>query len=455
VSVDDTKDPKALLLHIERSAALGRGVEALASLSALAVRSELALPLRQQAAQLLTHLNLHEEAERCNARCVQQAPDDPQVLYNWAAALTAVGRLDEAERAYDRVIALAPHDSDAWYNRATLRRQIPARNHVAEIEAQLERTPAGDARRIGLEYALGRELEDLGRYPRAFAALKRGADARRVRLSYHVAADTAAMAEIAGTFDARWLASRPPGDPSPRPVFIVGLPRSGTTLIDRILSSHSRVSSRGESTDLAAAITRCAAPAADKSELIRRAALIDPARLGAEYCLNLPPGPALRVIDKTPLNFLYAGLIRAALPSATLIHVRRQPLAVCYAMYKTLFRMAYPFSYAFEDLAEYYIAYDRLMAHWRQTLGGALVEVSYEALVRDPEAVSRRLVAHCGLDWEGEVLHFERNPAPTLTASAAQVREPIYASSIGLWRHYATELAPLHAKLAAAGIETA
>jgi len=447
-------DPRNLLAWIERAAAAGRGAEVLAQLTAVAERADLSLALRQQAAQLLTHLNRHVEAERCSARCARDAPDDAQILYNWAAALTAVGRLEDAERTYDRVIALAPQDADAWYNRSTLRRQTPARNHVAALEARLATMAPGDAGRVALEYALARELEDLGQYPQAFAALQRGADARRQRLSYRVAADTAAMAAIARTFDAAWSANLRPGLADERPVFIVGLPRSGTTLVDRIVSSHSAVASRGESTDLAAAVTRCAAGARGKTELIRQAALADPARLGAEYCRTLPETAARRVIDKTPLNFLYLGLIRAALPSATLIHVRRAPLDVCYAMYKTLFRMAYPFSYSLEDLAQYYIAYDALMQHWRSTLKGALLEVDYEELVASQEDVSRRLIAHCGLEWQPQVLEFERNTAPTLTASAAQVRQPIYRSSVGLWRRYAAQLLPLRARLAAAGIET-
>ena len=447
-------DPPALLAWAERAAAAGRGIEVLPQLAGLLEQPGLSLTQRQQAAQLLTHLNRHAEAERLSARCAREAPDDPQVLYNWAATLTAIGRLEDAERIYDRVIALAPQDGDAWYNRATLRRQTPERNHIAALQTQLAVTAPGDTRRVALEYALARELEDLGDYPRAFAALKRGADARRERLSYRVATDGAAMDAIGRTFDAAWLASRRPGHADARPVFIVGLPRSGTTLVDRILSSHSAVASRGESADLGAAVTRCAAGAHGKADLIRQAAHIEPARLGAEYCRTLPDTGARRVIDKTPLNFLYLGLLRAALPSATLIHVRRAPLDVCYAMYKTLFRMAYPFSYSLEDLAQYYIAYDILMEHWRSTLKGALLEVDYEELIASQESVSRRLIAHCGLEWEPRVLEFERNSAPTLTASAAQVRQPIYSSSVGLWRRYTAELLPLRKRLAAAGIET-
>ena len=449
----DAADALASTLR-ELAAAQGRDTPAIERLCVLAERPDLPLPLTQQAAQMLTHLNRHAEAERCNARCVAAAPDDPQVLYNWAVALTAVGRLEDAERAYDRVVALAPQDSDAWYNRATLRTQTPACNHVAAIEARLAATAADDARRAALEYALAKELEDLGEHARSFAALERGAAARRRRLSYRVDADTAALAEIARTFDSEWSATPRVGDPDGRPVFIVGLPRSGTTLVDRILSSHSKVVSRGESTALAAAVTRCAGDSLGKADLIRRAARIDAARLGTEYCRTLPAGGAARVVDKTPLNFLYLGLIRAALPAATVIHVRRAPLDVCYAMYKTLFRTAYPFSYSLDDLAQYYIAYDALMAHWRRTLQGPLLEIDYEELVTHQEAVSRRLIAHCGLDWEPQVLEFERNAAPTLTASAAQVRRPIYTSSMDLWRRYASELAPLRERLAAAGVRT-
>ena len=186
-----------------------------------------------------------------------------------------------------------------------------------------------------------------------------------------------------------------------------------------------------------------AGPVANRSELIRRAAALEVADVGANYCARLPGGTGQRVVDKTPMNFLYVGLIAAAMPNASIVHVRRNPVDVCYAMYKTLFRMAYPFSYDLEDLGRYYLAYAALMQHWREVCGERLIEIDYEDLVTDQTAATRRLLESCGLPWEDSCLEFHRNQSPSLTASAAQVRRPMYTSSLGFWRHYETQLKPL------------
>lgn len=401
-----------------------------------------------------TLLGLHVEAERLCARACALRPDEPQHLYNHATALIALGRLDAAEAALDRTIALSPDDGDAWYNRATLRRQTPDRNHVAALRTQCATTPAASSMQVALHYALAKELEDLGEHAAAFAALKQGADARRRGLSYHVKDDVATMRLIADAFDADFFARDHVGHDDARPLFVVGLPRSGTTLVDRILGSHSRVISRGESTDLAMALMQCAGPASGKAELVRKSTALDFRALGQRYCAHLPDGDALQQIDKTPLNILYLGIVAAALPNARIVHLRRNPMDACYAMYKTLFRMGYPFSYDLDDLALYWLAYNALMAHWRKLLPPErFLEVDYEELVANQEAVSRRLVAHAGLDWEDGCLHFERNPQASLTASAAQVRQPMYRSSVGLWWRYERELAPLAEALRAAGID--
>lgn len=400
-----------------------------------------------------TLLGLFADAERCHARAVALQPDVPGALYNHATSLIALGRLDEAETALDRVVELAPGDGDAWYNRATLRRQTPSRNHIAQIEAQLARTPESDAALVPMCHALARELEDLGLHAASFAALKRGADARRRRLQYRVEDDLDTMRLIADTFDAGFFARTHAGHDDARPLFVVGLPRSGTTLVDRILSSHPSVTSRGESADLAQAVVRLAGPAGSKAELVRRSAGMDFSALGRAYCDTVPASGHVRVVDKTPGNLLYLGLIAAALPHARFVHLRRNPMDACYAMYKTLFRMAYPFSYDLDDLARYWLGHRDLMAHWRRVLpAGRLLEVDYEALVADHDAVARRLVTHAGLPWDDACLDFDRNPQPTLTASAAQVRQPVYRSSVGLWRNYERELAPLRRHLEDAGV---
>ena len=406
--------------------------------------------LLQDVGNLYVHLNLHVDAERCYAHAAALAPDDPQTLYNWATCLTALGQLEKAEQLLDRVIALAPHDHDAYYNRSTLRRQTTERNHVGELSHALSTSlpPA----RIAVGYALAKELEDLRHYPESFAALKDAADARRRVLNYRVEDDVATMAQIARAFSANYCRNSSRAGPEATPIFIVGLPRSGTTLVDRILSSHSQVQSRGESSDLAAILMRLAGPVADKKALVQRATELDAAEVGRSYCARLPRTGAPWVIDKTPMNFLYLGLIAVAMPRARIIHVRRQPLDVCYAMYKTLFRMAYPFSYDLADLARYYLAYADLMQHWRDVLGARLIEIDYEVLVTDQEHTTRGLLYDCALPWEESCLKFHQNESPTLTASAAQVRKPLYNSSVGLWRHYRQELRPLVERLRVGGV---
>jgi Flp pilus assembly protein TadD len=449
------QDRALLLLAAELSVQSGQIADGLSRLNALQVVANDDGELLQHIAQLFTRLNLHEQAGRCYRRAAELAPGNPQYLYNLATALIALGKMDEAETLLDLVIAQAPQDYDAYYNRATLRRQTVSRNHVAQIEAALRKPLPMPMGEVQLAYALAKELEDLGKYRRAFTALKRGADARRRALSYRVDDDIKAMSEITSAFDAPFFARETPGDPSTRPIFILGLPRSGTTLVDRILSSHSQVESLGEISDFANALMRAAPAAKNKFELIRQAASSDWAALGKSYCETTAAVAqgAPRTIDKTPINFLYLGLIARALPNATIIHVRRGAMDVCYAMYKTLFRMAYPFSYEQSDLARYYLAYRALMAHWRRVLPGRSIEIGYEDLVADQEAVTRRLLAACGLEWDDAVLAFERNARPSLTASAAQVRQKIYASSVRLWRKYADELAPLAHALRAGGVD--
>jgi tetratricopeptide (TPR) repeat protein len=448
--------PAATLLRIECWLQTGETDRGVAGLRQLERDSQQQHRLLQDIGGLYSNLNLHMDAERCYARAAALRPQDPQALYNWATCLIAIGRLEDAEQLFTRVIALAPADYDAYYNRATLRRQTPGRNHVTELErawASLALPPAGVA---GIGYALAKELEDLGRYADSFAALERAAGARRRMMSYRVEDDIVAMDGIRQSFDAGYPGEiggvARSGYADRRPIFIVGLPRSGTTLVDRILSSHGDVQSRGESSDLATTVMRLAGPAADKLELIRLTLAIDPAALGQAYCARLPAAGAPRVIDKTPMNFLYLGLIAAALPAAHIIHVRRRAPDVCFAMYKTLFRMAYPFSYDLTDLGRYYLAYADLMQHWRERLGPGLIEVDYESLVADQEASTRRLLAACDLPWEPACLEFHRNQTPSLTASAAQVRQPIHSDSVGLWRRYEPALQPLVDVLRAAGV---
>ncbi|MGD9599704.1 MAG: sulfotransferase [Steroidobacteraceae bacterium] len=441
------------LRAVEQALRKGDTREALAALAALERVAGRDPALLQRVAEGYTHCTRHGDAWRCLQRAARLAPSDPHALYNLATAGIAVGRLDEAERHLDRVIDLEPLDADAWYNRATLRRQTPDRNHVAALETMVHRV--GARAEVAICYALAKELEDLGEWRRSFTWLARGARARRAQLSYRVEVDVAAIDAIRAAFDGPLLAqvarshAAPPG-----PIFVVGLPRSGTTVVDRILASHPDVESFGELNDLPLAVMRAAGPAKDRHALIAQSARCDHAALGRDYLRRVAGygGSKPYFVDKTPLNLLYLALIALALPAARIVHVRRDPLDNGYAMYKTLFRMGYPFSYDLGDLAHYYIAYSRLMAHWRRLLPGRFLDLDYEALVGSQEESTRALLAHCGLPFDPACLDFHRNPAATATASAAQVREPLHARSVGIARRYAAELEPLRAALADAGI---
>lgn len=439
---------------IEALLARGDIAAARAELDAIAGSVGSQARLAHDVAQLYMQLNQPARAAEFYARAVTLEPASAAYRYNQSTALIALGRMEAAEAALDSVIAAQPRDYDAWYNRATLRRQTRERNHVAAIDRELQRPGLQRQHEVPLCYALARELEDLGDYERSFTALSRGAAARRALLSYRVDDDEAIMRDIGVAFARPVVREEVPGCDDQRPVFVVGLPRSGTTLIDRILSSHSRIGSHGESTDFASSLMNLAGRCANKSELLEKAIRVDRRKLGLAYCARLSVHADARVIDKTPANFLYLGLIARALPNARIVYVRRQPMDVCYAMYKTLFRMAYPYSYDLADLGRYWLAFDALMRHWQDNLpAGRMLTVDYERLVATPEETTHALLEHVGMPWEGACLHFDKNPLPSLTASAAQVRQPIYRSSVGLWRHYAAGLEPLAAFLREAGID--
>jgi tetratricopeptide (TPR) repeat protein len=390
-------------------------------------------------------LGRHERANALYRRAVELGPNVSRHWFNLASSERSLGRLAQAEAACDRAIALDSREYRGYLLRSELRVQTAAVNHIEQLQREFARSDPESPARVLLGYALGKELDDVGHYEEAFRAFALAASARRRQLTYDVTVDERRFRRIIATYP------RGPGrtaggrHDSSRFVFIVGLPRSGTTLVDRILTGLPEVRSNGETDNFEHALA-----AASPGEGT------DWDGVAAAYAQRAHAGGGRQVvIEKLPVNYLHLGAIHRALPQARLVLVSRAPVDCCFAMYRTLFGEAYAFTYDFEDVARYYAAYSGLIAHWRDAFGEAIHEVHYEELVSDPVRVGAELARACGLEWRDSAVEVERNTTVCLTQSAAQVRRPIYSSSAGSWRHYRAQLEPLIAALRDRGVNLA
>jgi len=387
-------------------------------------------------------LGRHERSNALYRRAVELAPNDARHWYNLASSERSLGRLLEAENACDRAIELDPSHYRTYLLRSELRVQAPDSNHIAELHEVLLRPGLDERARVPLGYALAKELDDLARYDEAFHWFQEAASIRRRHLAYDVGVDERKLERIREVYPPELVRQANGDEDSSRHIFIIGLPRSGTTLLEHILMRLAHVRSNGETDNFLRALL--AASPSGPQDVFSRAAAADSRALAAHYAKLADENvPGARMIEKLPLNYLYLGAIHRALPRAKLLLVRRSALDSCFAMYRTLFGAAYPFTYDFADLARYYAAYEQLMNHWRGSLGDALIEVEYEDLVRNPQDVGARVARHCNLLWDPHAIEIDKGAAVSLTASAAQIRRPIYGSSSGRWRHYRKHLEPL------------
>jgi tetratricopeptide (TPR) repeat protein len=395
-----------------------------------------------------------EEAMALFARALALKPDLADTHNNLGTILKENGKLAEAREHFIRAIELKPRESAYYFNLADARKFAAGDPHLAAMEALAREAHAlAPGAQMRLSFALGKAYDDLGRFGDALRCMTAGNALKRRRISYDEAVVFAQFDRIRAAFDRKLLRRKPRGLDSDVPVFVLGMPRSGTTLIEQILASHPAVHGAGELPDF----SRLANQMFDANGNVHRypddAAKLTAKELkslGEAYLARLrqlsPDAP--RVTDKMPANFLYVGLIHLALPQARIIHVRRDPRDTCLSCYSKLFSAPQDFTYDLAELGRYYRQYDSLMTHWREALpADRMLEVRYEDVIGDLERWARRIVKHCGLKWDPACIAFHEARRPVRTASASQVRQPIYRTSEGRWRKYGSGLEPLVAAL--------
>jgi tetratricopeptide (TPR) repeat protein len=401
---------------------------------------------------VLVKLDRSEEARQCCERAVALEPGYARAHHNLGLACAHLGRLDQARRALRRAAELAPEQERARYYRTLafyqkMSRDDPSLPGMQALARQMDTLPP--AEQMELHFALGKAYADLGERERSFAHFLAANREKRQQTPYDEAAELGKLERIGCAYTAELLAARRgQGCREAAPIFIVGMPRSGSSLVEQILASVPGVEGAGENDELGR--LAAAVRTADGRPLLPDAiaALPDEGlrQLGDNYLVRMrqraPRGA--RITDKTLANFLLIGLIHLALPEAKIVHCRRDPVDTCLSSFSLLFDGHHPYAYDLAELGRYWRAYDALMAHWRAVLpSGVMLELQYEELVGDLEGQSRRLLEHCALPWTPACLEFYKTERAVHTASLIQVREPVFRSSVGKWRAYGELLRPL------------
>lgn len=442
--------------------ALNRRDEAVARAHRAAAQGPQSALVEDTLGVVLSRAGRHEAAVAHYRRATMAAPDEAGYQYNLGAALQFLGDFDGARAAFDRCLAADPGETRAWIARVSITRQTPDENDLAALDAAWTARDTADVdTTLQLAHALAKAWEDLGHPGEAMAWLARGKAAKRATLPDRETEDRACFAAAQQLAATLRPVPQPEGD---GPIFIVGMPRTGTTLVDRILTSHPDMTSAGELSDFSVALKRISGTPGRlvlDPETLAAAARVDLAAVGLRYLDTVRGtlGLSGRFTDKMPLNVFFVPALLTALPGARVICLRRHPADTVLSNYRQLFATAfsyYAYAYDLAQTARYTVAFNRLIDTYEATLPpGRFRIVDYEDVVADQEAVTRRLLEMCGLPFDPACLAFHENAAPVATASATQVRQPIYTSSMGRWVRYRPAMDPALAILSEAGLMVA
>lgn len=375
--------------------------------------------------------------------------DGPYHFYR-GQQLTFLGRLDAAADAFERCLTLAPGYGRAAYRLVRLHQPDRARHQLSLVDRGLRDTAPGSWMHAAFAFARYHLMEDAGDFEQAWEMLVLGNAEMRALTRRDAARQQALDVRLCEWSMTHAPDHRVPVLGSPVPVFIVGMPRSGTTLLQQLLSNHSQVVAAGELTDFGQQLVWCTDTKDTHSEqFLSRLAELDPGELGRRYLTQAAwrARGRTRFVDKLPANWLMVGLIHAALPQAKILHLVRDPMDVCFSSFRTLFSDACAWSFDFDAIAAHYRVYRRMLAHWHVMLPGVVLDVSYADLVGHAQTTLRKTLGFCGLDWEPGCEDVSGNATPVLSLSAAQVREPVHSRSIDQWKRYAQQLEPLREKL--------
>jgi tetratricopeptide (TPR) repeat protein len=383
-------------------------------------------------------------------RALTLNPDHAEAHSGLGSVLQNLGRIDEAMAHYDWALAIKPDYAQAHFNRSQINTFHAGDPDLAALEAHAGREDLSPNSAMYIHFALAKALEDSGNFVRAFEHMGKANALKRQQIFYDESAVLALFQRISTVFNSRLFERfQGEGDSSLVPVFVLGMPRSGSSLVEQILASHPQIHGAGELTALEMAVGSILNVGDQPAEYPECVAALDGValrRIGQAYVTRLAAlaDDKARVIDKFPGNFLHIGLIRLMLPNAKIIHIMRDPIDTCLSCYSKLFVSGLHFSYDLAELGRYYRCYHDLMAHWRTVLPpGTMIDVFYEDVVNDLEGQARRMVDYCGLPWDERCLDFHRTSRPVKTASATQVRKPIFRSSLQRWRRYEAGIVPL------------